>query len=352
MADQSDQLLVEDIARGLAHNINNVLASIIGNISVARASLPTDDPVRGRLDAAERASFRLQELTERLQLYSRRVQPVRELLAVERLIREALSRRGDEVTQEVEPGLWVHGDINLLSRAIRELVENAVEAGGAAEVSVVLDGDTVEIAVTDRGPGIDPSVAESLFGPFTTTRARGRGLGLPIVASMMRIHDGEIRHGPAAGGGTTFRLRLARRLQEPVTTSGPGVRVLVMDDEEALREVLGDMLQLLGHEVSVVEGGVEAMERFESAQRANRPYALVVLDLMIPGGSGGADILQRMRAIEPGLRAIVSSGYWAEATAHLGSESFQSTLIKPFTLSDVTAAVEKALDGGPGSREP
>ncbi len=345
MSDNDSNALAEEIARGLAHNVNNVLASIIGNISVARASLPPDDPIRNRLDAAERASFKLQELTERLQLYARRIEPKLEPVSVDELVSDALTQVDLMVQRDVEPGLTVSADASLLGRALQELLDNARDAGsGAVSISARLDGSTAEITITDGGHGIPSDVAATMFSPFTTTRSRGRGLGLPIVAAMVRIHSGEISHESPAGGGAEFCLRIPGAKEVIHEVADADSRVLVVDDEKALREVLGDMLRLLGHDVTIARDGEEALEQFSRAQLDGRPFTFVVLDLMIPGGAGGADILARMREDVPGLQAIVSSGYWAEATAQLSPGGFQAALIKPFTLSDVEAAVEQVLD--------
>ncbi|MFT5679566.1 MAG: CheY-like chemotaxis protein [Myxococcota bacterium] len=349
MPDEKSNALAEEIARGLAHNVNNVLASIIGNISVARASLPSGDPIRSRLDAAERASFRLQDLTERLQLYARRIEPILEPVAVERIISEAVSRVGVDVVRDVESGLTVACDAPLMIRAVQELLENAREAGGVSvSITARRIGDDAEIAVVDRGHGLEPEFVKTMFDPFTTTRARGRGLGLPIVAAMMRIHNGEVNYSAVSGGGSKFRLWVPSVSLEPQEAAGAGARVLVVDDEEALRDVLGDMLRLLGHEVTIAGDGSEALEHFKRARLNDRPFTLVVLDLMIPGGLGGADILSQMRADIPDLKAIVSSGYWAEATGLLGAKGFQAALIKPFTMSDVKSVVEQVLSGAKG----
>jgi len=345
MAEHDSNALAEELARGLAHNVNNVLASIIGNISVARASLPPEGPIRNRLDAAERASFKLQELTERLQLYARRIEPKLESLSVERLIADALTRREVVATCDITPGLTIHADAVLLPRALQELLDNAWEAGShTISIAAHPDGSMASIAITDHGHGIAPDVAETMFTPFFTTRSRGRGLGLPIVASMASIHGGEVRYQVPEGGGARFCLQIPQASAVAQEEAATGQRVLLVDDEPALREVLGEMLSMLGHDVTIACNGEEALEQFRQAQREGRPFTLVVLDLMLPGGAGGADILAWMREDSPHFQAIVSSGYWAEATAQLGRDGFQAVLIKPFTLSDVEAAVEQALD--------
>lgn len=347
MAEDDSNALAEELARGLAHNVNNVLASIIGNISVARASLPPEDPIRNRLDAAERASFKLQELTERLQLYARRIEPMLEPVSVERLVSDVLARSESTVTCDITPGLTIRADAALLTRALLELLDNAREAGSpTVSIEAHADGSTAKITITDHGHGIAPDVAEGMFSPFSTTRSRGRGLGLPIVAAMAHIHGGEVQYKAPATGGAQFCLRIPRTTTAIPEAAVTGHRVLLVDDEQALREVLGEMLSLLGHDVTIACDGEEALEQFQRAQLEERPFTLVVLDLMIPGGAGGADILARMRADASRFQAIVSSGYWAEATAQLGRDGFQAVLIKPFTLSDVEAAVEQALDSG------
>ena len=345
MADE--KTLAEDIARGLSHNINNVLASIIGNISVARAGLSHGDPASRRLDAAERASFRLQDLTERLQLYARRFEPICQLISVEHVVSEALASVEISADLSLTPGLMLQADPALLIRVLRELLENAREAGGVSvSITSRIDGGQVEIVVTDRGKGVSAEIAPRMFDPFVSTQARGRGLGLSIVESLMRVHGGTVEHAAPEGGGASFTLRLAG--EKDVRTRGAAtvLRVLVMDDEEALREILADMIQLLGHEVETAASGEEALEKFERARQDGLPFGLVLLDLVVPAGDGGMEILQRLRQQTPGLRAVVSSGYWAEATTQLSPSGFQAALIKPFTLDDVRTAVEQALNGG------
>jgi CheY-like chemotaxis protein len=260
---------------------------------------------------------------------------------------EALASLQMEAELTLAPGLVVQADPVLLTRVLTELLENAREAGGVGvDISSRLDGERVEIAITDRGEGVSAELLPRMFDPFVTTQARGRGLGLSIVESLMRVHDGTVQHSVPEGGGASFALRMVGEMDAPSPGAESVLRVLVMDDEDALREILADMIQLLGHEVDTAACGEEALDKFERAHKEGLPYGLVLLDLVVPAGDGGLEILHRLRQQAPGLRAIVSSGYWAEATTHLSPSGFQAALIKPFTLQDVRTAVEQALNSG------
>jgi CheY-like chemotaxis protein len=217
-------------------------------------------------------------------------------------------------------------------------------------------GRYVCVSIKDHGPGIPPELRSRIFDPFFTTREGGSGLGLSTARSIVRRHNGHIEFDSVAGQGTTFRVYL------PASSGSPGVeeqkeppaptrgRVLVMDDEEFVREVARESLDILGLRVEVVSDGAAALAAAAAANCAKDPFDLVILDLTIAGGMGGVETLARIREVEPSVKAIASSGYSSDPVmAAPTSFGFQGTLPKPYSIDDLARVLAAVL--GTGDRE-
>ena len=361
------------LAGGIAHDFNNFLMAILANIQFAGDGLAADDERRTYLKDAESALFRARDLTAQLLTFARGGAPVREARHLTGMITEtaSFSLRGSGVRPvfEIEEGLWaVDVDIGQISQVIGNLVLNAAQAmagGGTLTIRAknmeVTDarpslrpGRYVRIEVTDTGQGIDPAHLGKIFDPYFTTKVHGRGLGLSSALSIVRRHEGTIDVASTPGLGTTFTVYLpaseraprqerkeAPRAQE---NGGRRRRVLIMDDEEGIREVMALMLGKKGFVVETAADGAVAVERYEAARVEGKPFDAVVLDLTVPGGMGGKDAIERLLAIDPGVKAIASSGYSDDPVMASYSEyGFAAALPKPFRVDDLVAAIDEIV---------
>ena len=175
-------------------------------------------------------------------------------------------------------------------------------------------GKYVRISVRDYGHGIPAEILPRIFDPYFTTKEAGRGLGLATAYSIVTKHQGHIRADSTVGQGTTFYIHLPASEMAPVTQPAAVVRtgagrILVMDDEQAIRRLLELMMSQLGYEVECASDGAEAVELFTRATASGRGFAGVLLDLTVPGRMGGKDAAEQLRKIDPSVKLIVSSGY-------------------------------------------
>jgi CheY-like chemotaxis protein len=209
----------------------------------------------------------------------------------------------------------------------------------------------VEIAVRDEGVGIPAQYLDKIFDPYFTTKEKGSGLGLATSYSIVRNHDGKIEVESAPGAGTSFTIYLPAvaaaiaTAARPVSPAGTRTgRILVMDDDEIVRTIAGQLLAALGHEVVQAERGETAIEKFRAAREAGRPFDIVILDLTIRGGMGGAETVRRLTEIDAGVKAVVSSGYSDDAVTSVFREhGFSAFLKKPYRLEDLKVTLAALL---------
>jgi len=240
-------------------------------------------------------------------------------------------------------------------QAIQNLVLNAIQAlgrGGAITVATEATPDGVAVSVADNGPGIPESVMPHIFDPFYSTKGEGRGLGLAIAHSIVQKHDGSILVESRVGSGTTFTLKLpsdGTTIERPIEkTAAPQTgtgRVLWMDDEPGVLEVGGEILSILGYEVECARDGEEAIVAYRKAKEAGRPFDLVILDLTVPGAMGGEDAIKRLKAFDPGAKAVVCSGYSnSPITSDFREHGFEGVLQKPFNVNELSALAKQMVD--------
>jgi CheY-like chemotaxis protein len=191
----------------------------------------------------------------------------------------------------------------------------------------------------------------NIFDPYFTTKVGGSGLGLATAYSIVIKHEGYITVASDVGVGTTFRIYLpaskhgveppqARTATAPIASG----RILVMDDEEAIRNLLRAMLTRLGYRVDCVRNGTEAIALYERARAAGQPFAAVILDLTIPGGMGGRAVIERLRAIDPRVKALVSSGYANDPVmADFQPYGFSGIIEKPYSAQSLQEALQRVL---------
>ncbi len=365
------------LAAGLAHDFNNLLAVILLNLDRARAVGPDLASAHRCLAAATTAVGSARTLTRRLLTLAEGGTPLRAPADVGAVAREALelALRDSNVTAAVDldPDLCrAEVDAGQLAQVIRNLALNAREAmpaGGRVTLRginhVVRPGDTgplppggyVRLSLADTGPGIPPEILPRVFDPYFSTKPRGAqkgmGLGLTLCRAIVGAHRGELELFSGPGAGTTAHLYLPAVATPPAeqpasrpapTAPAPAARILVMDDDESLRSVIGLSLELMGHRVELAADSPAALAAFHTARAAGRPFQLVLLDLTVPGGKGGLETWRELRGLDPALRGLVMSGYAdGDALRRWADYGLSGALTKPFETGILAAALDRAL---------
>jgi len=363
------------LAGGIAHDFNNILTAIMGNISLAKNYIEPESKAYKRLEEADRATIRAKDLTHKLLTFSKGGAPVKKAASIEELIRESagfiLSGTSVKIMFSFAEDLWpVNIDTGQISQVVQNLCLNASQAmpdGGliwvAAENAKVADDSTLplapgkylKISFKDTGVGISPKNLVRIFDPYFTTKQKGSGLGLATVYSIINNHDGFIMAESELDVGTTFTFFLpATEETAEVAASIHGLqtatlkqdgRVLIMDDEEIVREVAGEMLIHMGLEVDYAIDGEEAIKKYAAAKRNGKPFDVVIMDLTVPGGMGGADAIKKLLEIDPEVKAIVSSGYSNNPVmADFQNYGFVGMVSKPFHLDEMISTLQKTLE--------
>ncbi len=362
------------LAGGIAHDFNNILQAILGSISLARLELPTNSDASKILFSAEKASVRAKALTNQLLAFAKGGIPVKKPLAIDELIKEtasfALLGSKNRCKFEMSPNLWmVEGDSGMISQAINNIVINADQAmvtqnGGLITIrgsnfdtrihpssKPHLNGQYVKIEIIDDGGGIPQSVLPNIFDPYFTTKANGVGLGLAMTHTIIKNHGGFIDVDSKVGKGTTFTLYIpassdTHLIEELVVLDSEleKGRILIMDDEEAIRKILGGMLKRLGYDVDFAENGEKAIEKYAFELNKN-PYLAVIMDLTVPGSMGGKEAIRKLLRIDPDVKAIVSSGYSSDPImADYSEYGFIGVLSKPYTIIELQRTLSRSLN--------
>lgn len=366
------------LAGGIAHDFNNIMMGILGNLNLARMVLNQPDKLEPRIAEAEKGVLRVKELTQQLLNLSKGGTPIKKTTAIGQLLREGadfvLSGSNVKVKFDLPDDLQpVEVDVAQMNQVISNLLINAKHAmpeGGTVWISAencevregsglpLAVGSYVHIAIKDEGHGIKGEYLERIFDPYFTTKTRssekGTGLGLAIVYSVMKRHGGCVTVESEEGKWAVFHLYLpaadhmTHRVHEEHRPlhSGRG-RILVMDDEESVRNIVQEMLQHLGYETDVAADGREAVEKYERALRLGRPFTAVILDLTVRGGMGAKEALEKIRALDRGVKAIVSSGYLQdEIVDRYADFGFAGVVTKPFTIRKLGETLQRLRPHG------
>jgi PAS domain S-box-containing protein len=366
---------VGTLAGGIAHDFNNILTAILGNIGLAILDDKMSPRVRDRLAQAEQACLRAQSLSQQLLTFAKGGAPVKKIIPVAKLLTEsiAFTCAGSAVRVDTSfpEDLWsIEADPGQIGQIFQNLTINAIQAmptGGTIKVRAenltlgtdrdlpLEAGKYLKITVQDQGIGIAAQHLPRIFDPYFTTKQKGSGLGLASTYAIVKKHHGHISVESKQGVGTTFQIYLPASEQpaapQPAEDTGLPVgegKILVMDDEEMVREVLGRMLGLLGYGVELASDGGEAIERFVQAQKAGQAFAAVILDLTVPAGLGGKDTVAKLRQLDPRIKAIVSSGYSDDPImADFRKYGFSGVIAKPYKISEVGRLLQEVVMGSP-----
>jgi signal transduction histidine kinase/CheY-like chemotaxis protein len=361
-------------AGGIAHDFNNILTAILGNISFARMQLSPSHVIAKRLEECEKAAISASDLTRQLLTFARGGEPVKKLINPALLIEEAASLvlRGSNVSSAIDlaEDLWsVEADLGQLGQVLNNLLLNARQAmcaGGNVTVrgtnEVLVAGNPqrlpagayVKIAVEDHGCGIPQEHLGRIFDPYFTTKSQGSGLGLASVYSIIKRHGGTVEVSSVLLVGSSFTIYLPAQpgmcpeseVVEKVVELTGGGRVLVMDDEVFVREIVTEILKYLGYYVESCVDGKEAVERFQRARESNNPFSVVILDLTVPGGMGGKEAAPLILEIDPDAVLIVSSGYSNDPViANYRHYGFKGVISKPFDTSTLAGELGRLIGG-------
>lgn len=362
------------LAGGIAHDMNNVLTVISGNIGLAQLETPTHcGNLLSFLAKAGQAAQHAARLSSQLLTFSKGGAPVKKVIA----LRDMLTRAAEfalygsnlRAAIEIEDHLGkAEIDEGQIEQVINGLMINAREAmpnGGVVGVtaenytiqeqsgSPLAPGRYVKVSIADAGPGVPADLVTKIFDPYFTTKPTSSGLGLAICYSIIKKHGGylHLENNTSSGATFTFYLPMARTrvMHDPLQPNDEGPerhqqKILVMDDEAAIRDLTSQLLSTLGYDVTAVPDGSEAVRIYERAQRKGEGFKAVILDATIRGGIGGVETIERLRNLDPHVNAIICSGYSdAAAISRFLTYGFRGALSKPFTRRELADALGKAL---------
>ena len=364
------------LAGGIAHDFNNLLTAIMGNTSLAKMFTEPGNKIYTRLEEVEKASLRARDLTQQLLTFSKGGAPIKKVTSITDVIcdssRFALRGSKSRCKFTIMEDLWpVEVDEGQISQVISNLAINADQAmpeGGVVDVTVenitlrqgevviLPPGKYIRISIEDSGMGIAAEHLPKIFTPYFTTKPKGSGLGLATSYSIINKHGGVITVTSKVGTGTAFLIYLPasdkevpkKEKAEPAAITGSG-RILIMDDEESVRNTAGEILAHAGYRVGYANDGAEAIDRYLGAMEAGDPFDAVILDLTIPGGMGGQETLEKLLEIAPNAKAIVSSGYaHGPIMADYREHGFMGVIAKPYRTEELCRVVQNVLNGQRG----
>ena len=365
------------LAGGIAHDLNNLLTVISGNIGLAQIEAPGSPAnLLSFLSRAGEAAQHAAQLSNQLLTFSKGGTPLKRVVSISDLVTQAaeFALHGSNLRSDldIQAGLWRSAvDPAQIEQVINALVINAREAmprGGIVRVSarnleidansglLIRPGRYVKVQVADNGGGIEKRLVTKIFDPYFTTKSTGTGLGLSISYSVVKKHGGLLHLEHTSVDGSTFTFYLPASDSEPPVPeptleneifSFNHQRVLVMDDEAAIRDLTSELLGTLGYKVTTVPDGAEALKKYELAMRTGETFLAVILDATIRGGMGGVATMERLRDLDPNVTAIICSGYSDDAAlAEFLTYGFRAALPKPFTRHELANVLKRAFEPG------
>ncbi len=358
------------LAGGIAHDFNNILTAINGNISLAR--LIEDEEKKGKyLSHAEKAVEQAKKLSMQLLTFSKGGDPIRETVSIKEIIEDSAGfvLRGSKVKcnltfqEDLKPASLDKGQF---SQVIQNIVLNANQAmpdGGSIDIKAsnailsdsndyaLAGGDYVKIEIRDSGGGISQENLEKIFDPYFTTKTDGHGLGLAIVYSIIKKHHGLITFESIVGHGTIVTILLPsadkkfeRIDEEPDTTPDGKGHILIMDDNDDVRAIIGSSLNYLGYTYSEADDGLAAIEIYKKTLNSSKRFDAVLMDLTVPGGMSGKEAVQEILKIDPNAQVIVISGYSRDPIlANYSDYGFVGKLVKPFQMQEMKEVLNKVI---------
>jgi two-component system cell cycle sensor histidine kinase/response regulator CckA len=372
---------LELVAGGIAHDFNNLLTGTIANISLAKMHASHGSTLYDALRNAEKAATGAKHLTQQLLTFTKGGDPVKRPASLALLLKDSitLALSGSSIKNEVsiQDDLWpAEIDQQQMGQVFQNLLINSLQAmpdGGTLTVRAenlflgqervgprlrLREGRYVKISVMDTGCGIPPEQVTRVFDPYFTTKPKGSGIGLATAYSVVKRHGGRIDIESEVGVGTSVFVYLPAspeyEIDNPIDESGetPAFgtgKILLMDDEEAIRVVAGDLLTLLGYDVEMAKDGSECIGMYKAAMDSGQPFSVVIMDLTVPGGMGGKVAIQKLLEIDGGVKAIVSSGYSTDPImSNYQHYGFKGIVPKPYNAVELSRALQELITGKNG----
>ena len=355
------------LAGGIAHDFNNLLTGLYGNIQMAKLNLPDNHESSKFLSSAIHSMELAKNLTNQLLIFAKGGDPIIENLSIGKRIVEIaeFSLRGSNIIlkSNIDPNLWlVKADKGQLSQVISNIIINAHQAmpeGGqitiGAENSKNEDGRYIKITIQDEGKGIESQYIDKIFDPYFSTKQKGSGLGLTSTYSIIKKHKGKIKVKSELSKGTLFTIYLPA--SKSTEYSNPkkikiiedfppnkSAKILVLDDEELVRNVIGAMLKKMGYGISYADNGEAAVRKYQTSFQDDEPFDIIITDLTIPGGMGGKKASEKILKINPKAKIIVSSGYATDPImANYEAFGFAGIAVKPYSFKDLEKEIDRVL---------
>lgn len=369
---------IASLTGGIAHDYNNLLAIIMGNVSLALQEADTGSQLADFLVEVDKASKKASDLTKELVALSRGSAPVKELIPITPLLRSVSRNIPTEndisVDESISDDLWpIPHDPHKLASVFRNVMANAVEAmpdGGSVAIRAenlrvgdrtvvsgasLKPGDYVHLSIEDEGLGIPKDHLSKLFDPYFSTKPmgarKGMGLGLATAFANVKKHGGYIAVDSIPGKGTVVHIYLPAAPATEGVESGSvsktdktpaKKRVLLMDDEEMIRNVAPHMLERLGHEATTAKNGTEAIEVYRKYLDSDEPFDAVILDFTTQGGMGGEETIRELKKMDPNVKAIVCSGHSDDPhMTDFETYGFVAAMAKPYEMKQLKETLEK-----------
>ncbi len=361
------------LAGGIAHDFNNLMTSVMGEMFLLRAEIDQSENSMkrslGRIDEMETAMDRAKFVAQELLSLSKGGSPIQKPTVVKGLLEDTarLAFTGSNLNWILEcpEDLWAANiDSGQMNRAFLNILFNAQEASPTASTVRMVarnfegvppglaKGRYVVLDFIDQGVGIPPEVLPRIFDPYFTTKETGSGLGMTVTYSTVKRHGGSIEVASEVGKGTQVTIyipavidKVEPQPQHLKAINGSG-RILIMDDEQFILDVTGEVLQELGYEVDVAADGLEALKKYEKAINEEKRFDAVIMDLTIPGGMGGKETISRLLEMDPRAKAIVSSGYSNDPVmANFRDYGFAGVVPKPYRIEELSHTLKNVLAG-------
>ncbi len=364
------------LAGGIAHNFNNIFTGLFGNIELAKMKLPENHPVYHHLEIANQELDRAKNLTNQLLTFAKGGEPLLEVIDFSNLLQDSIkfNLTGSSVKPhfDISDNLWhIKADKGQLAQVLANLVLNtkqAMTSSGNVYITAKnvekhnellshdFSGKYVKFIIRDEGCGIKPADLEKIFDPYFTTKENGSGLGLATVHSIIKKHSGHIRVNSKYGVGTTFSFYLPANIPSdlnlPTPTSNSKTKtplvsgyILVMDDDDMVRDLTSEMLISLGYNVDTAINGEEAINKYIHSQKLENPFDIIIMDLTIPGGMGGKKAIEKILEINDRAKVIVSSGYSIDPVmANYQSYGFKGRIAKPFKREEISQELARVIN--------
>ena len=357
------------LAGGIAHDFNNMLSTIMGNISYAIHTLKQDDELYEVFLDIEEGAKQAKNLTQQLLTFAKGGVPVKKVSELNQIIeksalfvsRGAISKctfdfAKDLWTSEVDPGQFHQVITNLAINAIQAMPDGGILNIKTENVEIAFDnsfslspGRYVKLSFEDQGIGISEKHLPKIFDPYFSTKQKGSGLGLATAYSIIKQHGGNISVSSELNKGSVFHIYLPASDKRVLKSEnrlnqehhGQG-KILIMDDQEPILKMVGRMLEKMGYELQFAKDGSEAIEKYKEAFSGKKPFDLVILDLTVPGGMGGAETISELLKINPKVKAVVSSGYSNDPVmSNFGDYGFCGVVPKPYTKDQLAEVLNQ-----------